>query len=92
MIIIRINLDFLRKNLNSFSESGFSGVSNGQMQKMIIAETNVTTNKIFWKSYCFERRITIIDEIIDRVDIISHLVSVDAWYPPAYLLMNWNAI
>ena len=47
MIIIRINLDFLRKNLNSFSESGFSGVSNGQMQKMIIAETNVTTNKIF---------------------------------------------
>ena len=47
MIIIRINLDFLRKNLNSFSERGFSGVYNGQMQKMIIAETNVTTNKIF---------------------------------------------
>lgn len=47
MIIIRINLDFLRKKLNSFSERGFSGVSNGQMQKMIIAETNVTTNKIF---------------------------------------------
>ena len=68
-----------QKYLNSLSVSGFSGVSSGQRNKMQTAETMVMNSKTVWKSYIFENLITTMQTAKEKDDIISHLVSVDAW-------------
>lgn len=78
-ITSKIIQDIFRKYLNSFSESGFSGVSRGQKQKIRTIDIKVMNNNMVLKSYIFDNLIIPIEAIIERVDNISHLVSVAAW-------------
>ena len=77
-ITSKIIQEIFRKYLNSFSESGFSGVSSGQKQKIRTIETTVINNNIVLKLYIFDNLIIPIEATIERVDNISHLVSVAA--------------
>ena len=70
--------DILRKYLNSFSDNGFSGVSNGHNTAIETAEIIVKHSKTILKSNIFDNRITTKQAKIESVDIISHLVSVFA--------------
>ena len=77
-ITSKIIQEILRKYLNSFSESGFSGVSRGQRKKIRTIEAMVINNNIVLKSYIFDNLIIPIEATIERVDNTSHLVSVAA--------------
>lgn len=77
-ITSKIIQEILRKYLNSFSVRGFSGVSRGQRMKIITIEIKVMINSVVLKSYIFDNLIIPIEAIIERVDNISHLVSVAA--------------
>lgn len=71
-------LVFFLKNVNSFLESGFSNVSRGQIKNIIIADTSVIQIKTLPKLYKAKNLIKAIEENINRVDNISHRVSVVA--------------
>ena len=77
-ITSKIIQEILRKYLNSFSESGFSGVSSGQRKKIRTTDIKVMNNNMVLKSYIFDNLIIPIEATIERVDNISHLVSVAA--------------
>lgn len=72
-------LVFFLKKVYSFLESGFSNVSRGQIKNIIIAETSVKQIKRLSKLYKTKNFIKAIEENINRVDNISHRVSVVAW-------------
>ena len=70
--------DILRKYLNSFSDSGFSGVSNGHKTAIEIAATIAKQSNTLSKPYNLDSLITTKHANIERVDMISHLVLVFA--------------
>ncbi len=74
----RIIKDILRKCSNSFLESGFSGVSRGQRQKIKAIDIMAMSSNTALKSYIFDNLIIPIEANIDSADNISHLVSVAA--------------
>lgn len=71
-------LVFFLKNINSFSDNGFSGVSRGHLKKIIMVEMSVTQIKPKAQLYKSKNFINAIEKIINRVDNISHRVSVFA--------------
>lgn len=77
-IIASIIHDILRKYLNSFFDSGFSGVSKGQKTVINKAEAIVKQSSIVLKSYALANFMITMLAIIESVDMISHLVSVEA--------------
>ena len=77
-IINKTIQDILRKYLNSLSDNGFSGVSSGQRMKIITTEIKVMINSMVLKSCIFDNLIIPVEANIERVDSISHLVSVAA--------------
>ena len=77
-IINKTIQDILRKYLNSLSDNGFSGVSSGQRMKIITTEIKVMINSMVLKSCIFDNLIIPVETNIERVDSISHLVSVAA--------------
>lgn len=77
-IIPSIIHDILRKYLNSFFESGFSGVSKGQKTVINKAAAMAKQSSIVLKSYALANFMITTLAIIESVDMISHLVSVEA--------------
>lgn len=77
-IIASIIHDILRKYLNSFFDSGFSGVSKGQKTVINKAAVIVKQSSIVLKSYALANFMITTLAIIESVDMISHLVSVEA--------------
>lgn len=73
-----ITHDILRKHLNSFSDSGFSGVSNGQNTAIEIAVAVAKQSNAVSKPYKLDSLIITKHANIERVDMISHLASVFA--------------
>lgn len=77
-IIASIIHDILRKYLNSFFDSGFSGVSKGQKTVINKAAAMAKQSSIVLKSYALANFMITTLTIIESVDMISHLVSVEA--------------
>ena len=78
VITNRMVHDILRKYLNSFSDSGFSGVSNGQNTAIDLATTIAKQSNTVSKPYKSDSLIMTKHANIERVDMISHLASVFA--------------
>ena len=66
----------LRKYLYSLSLKGFSGVSSGQRMNIKVANTKDILSNAILISYIFDSLISTMQHKIDKVDNISHLVSV----------------
>ena len=77
-IASNIMREILRKYLNSFSSSGFSGVSSGQKTKISTVHKTAPQSNTVLKSNIFENLITAVHAKRESEDDISHLASVEA--------------